>query len=53
MTMSVQQWSGPDRTGGKEPFADVIGGPGLLGRPWPELMPDHRPALVLPAGPGL
>ncbi|MFE5586392.1 hypothetical protein [Kitasatospora sp. NPDC056531] len=23
-----------------------------LGHPWPELMPDRRPALVVPAGPG-
>lgn len=31
---------------------ETISGPGLLGRPWPELMPGHRPALVLPADPG-
>ena len=31
---------------------EMISGPDLLGRPWPELMPDHRPVLVLPADPG-
>ncbi|MFD9061128.1 hypothetical protein ACFVZ3_06360 [Kitasatospora purpeofusca] len=29
----------------------TIGGPGLYW-PWPELMPDRRPVLVLPADPG-
>ncbi|WP_328952661.1 hypothetical protein [Kitasatospora purpeofusca] len=31
---------------------EIISGPGLKGRPWPELMPYHRAALVLPADPG-
>ncbi|RAJ32818.1 hypothetical protein K353_05816 [Kitasatospora sp. SolWspMP-SS2h] len=29
----------------------MISGSGLRGRPWPELMPDGRAALVLPAAP--
>ncbi len=31
---------------------EMISSPDLRGRPWPELMPDHRPVLVLPAAPG-
>ncbi|MEV7927132.1 MULTISPECIES: hypothetical protein [unclassified Kitasatospora] len=30
---------------------EIISSTGL-GRPWPELMPDRRPALVVPAAPG-
>ncbi|MFE7590120.1 hypothetical protein ACFU6K_12005 [Kitasatospora sp. NPDC057512] len=30
----------------------IISGLGPHGRPWPEFMPGHRPALVLPADPG-
>ncbi|WP_405021281.1 hypothetical protein OHV05_34620 [Kitasatospora sp. NBC_00070] len=31
---------------------EIISGPGLRGRPWPELMPDHQPVLVFPADVG-
>ncbi|WP_033258912.1 MULTISPECIES: hypothetical protein [Kitasatospora] len=30
---------------------ELISGAGLHSRPWPELMPDGRPALILPAAP--
>ncbi|WP_043463470.1 hypothetical protein [Kitasatospora sp. MBT66] len=31
---------------------EMISGTGLGGHPWPELMPDRRPVLVVPAAPG-
>ncbi|MFE5586353.1 hypothetical protein [Kitasatospora sp. NPDC056531] len=31
---------------------EMISSTGLGGQPWPELMPDRRPVLVVPAAPG-
>ncbi|MGW3046086.1 hypothetical protein ACWC9T_40220 [Kitasatospora sp. NPDC001159] len=31
---------------------ETIGSTGLQGRPWPEVLPDRRPVLVVVAAPG-